>query len=66
MTGKIIKKVVGSQSGQAGSVGSGGSTGFGWAKSQVGFVLHPDRFHARVGRVPGRPAGPVRVLKLWF
>jgi len=27
--------------------------------------LHPDRSQARVGRVPGRPAKPVRVLKHW-
>ena len=30
------------------------------------FCLHPDRSQARVGRVPGRPAGPVRVLKHCF
>jgi hypothetical protein len=43
-----------------------GSTGFHQANSQAGFCLHPDRSHAQVGRVPGRPAGPVRVLKLWL
>jgi hypothetical protein len=39
------------------------STGFHWANSRAGFCLHPDRSQARVGRVPGRPAGPIRVLK---
>jgi len=34
------------------------------ANSRAGFCLNPDRSQARVGRVPGRPAGPVRVLKL--
>jgi len=34
--------------------------------SRAGFCLHPDRSQARVGRVPGRPAGPVRVLKHCF
>jgi hypothetical protein len=42
-----------------------GSTGFHRANSQAGFCLHPDRSQARVGWVPGRPAGPVRVLKHW-
>jgi len=32
----------------------------------AGFYLDPDRSQARVSRVPGRPAGPVRVLKLWY
>jgi len=41
-----------------------GSTGFSRANSRAGFCLHPDRSQARVSRVPGRPAGPVRVLKL--
>jgi hypothetical protein len=40
-----------------------GSTGFRVANSRAGFCLHPDRSQVRVGRVPGRPAGPVRVLK---
>jgi hypothetical protein len=44
----------------------GGSTGFPRANSQAGFSLHPDRSQARVGRVTGRPAGPVRVLKHCF
>jgi len=43
-----------------------GSTGFSRANSQAGFCLHPDRSQARVGRVPGRPAGPVQVLKHWI
>jgi hypothetical protein len=41
------------------------STGFRQANSPAGFCLDPDRSQARVGRVPGRPAGPVRVSKLW-
>jgi hypothetical protein len=40
------------------------STGFLRANFQVGFCLHPDRYQARVGRDPSRPARPVRVLKL--
>jgi hypothetical protein len=40
-----------------------GSTGFYRVNSQAGFYLHPDRSHARVGRIPGGPAGPVRVFK---
>jgi hypothetical protein len=43
-----------------------GSTGFFRANFQAGFYLDPDRSQARVGRVPGRPAGPVRVSKLWI
>jgi hypothetical protein len=43
-----------------------GSTGFHRANSQAGFCLHQDRSQARVGRVSGRPAGPVQVLKLCF
>jgi hypothetical protein len=43
-----------------------GSTGFRWVNSRAGFCLHPDRSQARVGRVPGRPVGPVRVLKHWI
>ena len=43
-----------------------GSTGFRQANSRAGFWLHPDRSQGRVGRVPGRPAGPVRVLKHWL
>jgi len=43
-----------------------GSTGFHRANSQAGFCLHPDRFHAWVGRVSDRPTGPVRVLKHCF
>jgi len=43
-----------------------GSTGFRQANSQVGFCLDPDRFHARVGRVPSRPVEPVRISKLWL
>ena len=43
-----------------------GSTEFLRANSQAGFYLDPDRFQARVGRVPGQPAGPVRVSKLWI
>jgi hypothetical protein len=55
------KKLIGSH------LGPGpGSTGFRQANSQAGFYLHPDRSQARVGRVPDRPAEPVRVLKLWF
>jgi len=30
------------------------------------FFVNPARFRPRVGRVPGRPAGPGRVSKLWF
>ena len=41
-----------------------GSTGFPRVNSRAGFCLNPDRSQARVGRVPGRSAGPVRVLKL--
>jgi len=41
-----------------------GSTGFRRANSPAGFYLDPDRSQARVGQVPGRPAGPVRVSKL--
>ena len=41
-----------------------GSTGFHRANSQAGFCLYPDRSQAQVGRVPGQPAGPVRILKL--
>ena len=55
-----IRKGAGSQPGLP------GSTGFLRANSQTGFYLDPDRFQARVGRVPGRPAGPVRVSKLWL
>jgi hypothetical protein len=44
----------------------GREEGFCRANSQAGFCLHPDRSQARVGRVPGRPAGPVRVLKHWI
>ena len=44
----------------------GGSTGFHRANSRAGFCLHPDRSQVRVGLVPGRPAGPVRVLKHWL
>jgi len=54
------KKETGSQPGLP------GSPGFCRANSQTGFYLDPDRFQARVGRVPGWPAEPVRVLKLWF
>ena len=43
-----------------------GSTGFRRANSRAGFCLHPDRSQAWVGRVPGRPVGPVRVLKHWY
>jgi len=43
-----------------------GSIGFHQANSKTGFCLHPDRSQARVGRVPGRPTGPGRVLKHWF
>jgi len=43
----------------------GGSTGFFRANFQAGFYLDPDRSQARVCRVPGRPAGPVRISKLW-
>ena len=43
-----------------------GSTGSGRVNSQPGFGLHPNRSHARVGRVPGWPAGLGGVLKLWF
>ena len=43
-----------------------GSTGFHRANSQTGFCLDLDRSQARVGRVPGRPAGPVRVSKHWY
>jgi hypothetical protein len=42
-----------------------GSTGFYRANSPTGFYLDPDRSQARVGRVSGRPARLVRVLKLW-
>jgi len=42
------------------------STGFFRANFQAGFYLDPDRSQARVGRVPGRPAGPVQVSKLWL
>ena len=44
-----------------------GSTWFPRANSWAGFCLNPDWSQARVGQVPGRPAGPVRVLKhcLW-
>jgi len=34
------------------------STGFSRANSRAGFCLHPNRSQARVGQVPGRPAGP--------
>jgi hypothetical protein len=34
-----------------------GWTGFRRANSQAGFCLDLDRSHARVGQVPGRPAG---------
>jgi len=54
------KKVIGSHLGGPGP----GSTGFRLANSQAGFCLHRDRSQARVGRVPSRPARPVRVLKL--
>jgi len=47
-------------------LGLPGSTGFRRVNSPPGFYLDPDRSQARVGRVPGRPAGPVRVSKLWF
>ena len=43
-----------------------GSTGSGRANSQPVFCLDPARPQARVGRVPGWPAGPGRVLKHWF
>jgi hypothetical protein len=43
-----------------------GLNGFRQANSSVGFYLDPDRFQTRVCRVPSRPAGPVRVSKLWF
>ena len=42
---------------------SSGSTGFSRTNSRAGFCLHPEWSQARVGRVPGQPAGPVRVLK---
>jgi len=42
-----------------------GSTGFHRANSPTGFFLDPDRSQAQVGRVSGRPARLVRVLKLW-
>jgi hypothetical protein len=38
---------------------------FSGSDSRAGFCLNPDRSQARVGRVLGRPAGPVRVLKLY-
>jgi hypothetical protein len=61
MTANIyIKKVIGSHLGGPGP----GSTGFRLANSQAGFCLHRYRSQARVGRVPSRPARPVRVLKL--
>jgi hypothetical protein len=34
--------------------------------SPAGFYLDPDRSWARVGQVPSRPAGPVRVSKLCY
>jgi len=40
------------------------STGFCRVNSPPGFYLDPDWSQARVGRVPGRPAGPVRISKL--
>jgi len=58
------KKLTGSHPGLTGWTGSQvdppgpGSTGFSRANSRAGFCLHPDRSQARVGRVPGRPAGP--------
>jgi hypothetical protein len=42
------------------------STEFRRANSPTGFYLNPDRSQTRVGRVLGRPAGPVRVLKLCY
>ena len=54
----FIRKGAGSQPGLP------GSTGFLRANFQTSFYLDPDRFQAWVGRVPGRPAGPVRVSKL--
>jgi hypothetical protein len=43
-----------------------GSTGFFRTNFQAGFCLDPDRSYARVGWVPGRAAGPVRVSKQWL
>jgi len=43
-----------------------GLTRFFQANFQAGFYLDPDRSQAWVGRVPGRPAGPVWVSKLWY
>jgi hypothetical protein len=36
------------------------------ANFQTGFCLDPDRSQARIGRVPGWPARPVRVSKHWM
>ena len=57
MTGKIKKKIL------VFSEPGSWSTGSDRANSQAGFGLHPDRSHAGVGQVPGRPVGPIRVLK---
>jgi hypothetical protein len=52
---------------KAGSqLGLPGSIGFRRVNSTSGFYLDPDRFHARDGQVLDRPAGPVRVSKLWL
>jgi len=40
--------------------------GFLLRPGRAGFYLDPDQSQARVGRVPGRPAGPIRVSKLCF
>jgi len=39
---------------------------FSRANSRAGFCLNPDQSQARAGWVSGRPARPVRVLKLWY
>jgi hypothetical protein len=59
------KKLTGSHPGLAGWTGSRVDR-VSRANSRVGFCLNPDRSQARVGQVPGRPAGPVQILKLWI